>query len=206
MPSFNFNDFIDYVNSRFKKNSYNKLQEEHNIVSKALKMPLTPRTRRRLTDEERELAEQLNKKFESMLLKMEILSKFPSPETQKRIISDYQHKKRKEEILSKFPSPETQKRHIQKFYQEKLKKEILERFPTPETQKRVIENFRKEQEAKQRKALEALRNANSLTAKSLAEFGKVLASDSVRKPFKKKSSKGGALRRKSRKVRKSRKN
>ena len=203
MPSFNFNKFIRYG----KKNSFNKLQEEYNLVTESLKKPISPRTKRRLTAKEHELAEKLNKKFESMLLKLDIMSRFPSPKTQKRIISDYQHKKRKEEILSKFPSSETQKKIIQKYYQQKLNEEILSRFPSPETQKQKIDIFLKEQEAKQRKALEALRNANSLTAKSLAEFGKVLAPSSVRKTLKKKkSSKGGALRKKSRKVRKSRKN
>ena len=188
MSSFNFNKFIGYEDPRFKKNSFNKVKEEHDLVTEALKMPLSPGTRKRLTAEELELARLLNEKFELLLKKEE-------------------HKKRKEEILGKFPSPESQKRTIQKYYQQKLKEEILSRFPSPETQKRVIENFRKEQEAKQRKALEALRKANSLTAKSLAEFSKVLASSSVKKhKLSKKSKKGGALRRKSRKVKKSRKN
>jgi len=188
MSSFNFNKFIGYEDPRFKKNSFNKVKEEHDLVTEALKMPLSPRTRKRLTAEELELARLLDEKFELLLKKED-------------------HKLRKKKILGKYPSPESQKRTIQKFYQEKLKEEILSRFPSPETQKRVIENFRKEQEAKQRKALEALRKANSLTAKSLAEFGKVLASNSVSVKKKKLSKKkGGALQKKSRKVRKSRKN
>lgn len=154
MSSFNFNEFVGYK----KKNSFNKLQDQYNLVTKALKRPLSPRTKRRLTAEEHELARLLNEKFELLLKKED-------------------HELRKKKILGKFPSPETQKREIEK--------------------------FRKKQEDKQRKALKALRNANSLIAKSLKNFDRLLASNSVPKLSKKK---GGALQKKSRKVRKSRKN